>query len=205
MSHTTRAPWWAWGFVAALPFALLALATPWFDAVPPSMPGVWGTDQHVHYTAWTHAAIGMICPFVLAFVAVQWCGAGNGWCPPPAPSDWRGAGRAFNVFMSGRRVWSGSTGSDNRPATVWYPYRTGAWYSIGVAVASLVVLGINRKMFHPTYYVLGTTSPVFQSGDLNVHPAFGCWCFLAATAVFLITGVFGVLQPVQPWWSTGQE
>lgn len=188
------APWWAWGYVLAMPFALLTLVTPWFRAVPPPMPDVFGSDQHLDYHAWSNFPMGIFGPIWLVVLGGQWYRARRHWRRPPGPSDWQPRAR----------------GSDRRrsAAELNRPYATGAWYSIGMAAVSLAILGINRALFRPTYetfplmindYVDPANS--YPEGKLTVHAAVGCWFFLIAVGLFAVTSIVGLLlSDRQPSW-----
>jgi hypothetical protein len=176
------APWWAWGYVLAIPFALLTLVTPWFRGVLPRLSDVYDSGQHVDYTAWTSIPLGIVCPVWLVVLSGQWYRARRLWRWPPGPSDWRGLSRR-----------SGRTRS---AAELARPDATGAWYSLVVAAVSLAVLGLNRANFRPTYQTFDLTFTdfsAFSQGKAIVHPAIGCWFFLIAVGLFVVTSVVGLL------------
>ncbi|MEY9855551.1 hypothetical protein ABH935_001155 [Catenulispora sp. GAS73] len=178
------APWWAWGYVLAIPFALLTLVTPWFRAVPPVIPGVFDSGQHIDYHAWDNFPIGLLGPVWLVVLGGQWFRARRDFRRPPGPSDWRRRARR--------------AGRPRSAAELDRPYATGAWYSLGMAAASLALLGINRALFRPTYstFDLNFTDPNpadFTEGKLNVHAAIGCWFLLIAVALFVATSIVGLV------------
>ena len=180
------APWWAWGYVAAMPFALLTLVTPWFRAVMPSMPDVFDSDQHLDYHAWSTFPLGIFGPVWLIMLGGQWYRARRLWRRPPGPSDWRPWQRASSRVRSAAEL--------NRP------YATGAWYSIGMAAAALAMLGINRAVFRPSYETLPLFiddhtdySGSYPDGKMIVHAAIGCWFFLIAVGLFVVTSIVGLL------------
>lgn len=180
------APWWAWGYVLAIPFALLTLVTPWFRAVPPSLPGLIDDGQHVDYTAWSSFPLGVICPIWLVTLGAQWYRARRHWRWPPGPSDWRARARR--------------AGRPRSAAELARPYATGAWYSMAVAAASLAVLGANRAVFRPTYSTWDPTFTDFSAfggGKAVVHTAVGFWFFLTAVGLFAVTSVVGLLASNQ--------
>lgn len=184
------APWWAWGYVLAIPLALLTLVTPWFRAVPPALPDVFESDQHLDYHAWSNFPIGIIGPVWLVMLGGQWYRARRHWRRPPGPSDWRPRARR--------------AGRPRSAAELDYPYTTGAWYSIGMAAASLALFGINRALFRPTYSTFDLTFTDysdFTEGKLIVHAATGCWFFLAAVGLFAVTSIVGLLlSDRRPSW-----
>ncbi|GAA1964588.1 hypothetical protein [Catenulispora subtropica] len=199
-----KAPWWAWGFVATIPFTLLALVTPWFEGAAPPGKGTFGGDNHASYYAWTVARIGIICPIFLILEGWQWYRSKRGLGWPPAPSDWRGAGRAFSSYMAGGRVKGGGGGGGYEET--WYPFRTGAWMSIAIASVSLIVLGISWANFSPEYsYLYTSQSNFYEDHKMIVSLGFGGWCYLISVALFFVSGIYGVLQPVKPWWSQGTD
>lgn len=188
---TARAPWWAWGFVAAMPTAFLALVTPWFAAASPR-----GAETTASYGAWTNPWFGIIAPMYLLLAGGQWFGALRERWRPPAPRDWRGFSRAVG-FAGASYVplgtASGKTGA--QPAALTEPMRTGARLSAAYGVAALVLLGVNRALFQPTYVELDLASGLYQHGNMLVHPAFGCWCLLLSAGLFLCTGLLGAALP----------
>ncbi|NUR63476.1 MAG: hypothetical protein HOV87_33170 [Catenulispora sp.] len=188
------APWWAWGYVLAMPFALLTLVTPWFSAVMPSMPDVIGSDQQLDYRAWSNFPIGLFGPFWLVMLGGQWYSARRHWRRPPGPSDWR--------------PWARGSARQRSAAELNYPYATGAWYSIGMAAASLTILGIGRALFRPRYETMPlifndhpTLAQSYPSGKMLVHAGSGCWFFLIAVGLFVVTSGVGLLLSARkPSW-----
>lgn len=177
------APWWAWGYVLAIPFALLTLVTPWFRGVMPPLPNVADDGQHVDYTAWTSIPLGIICPLWLVVLGGQWYRARRHWRWPPGPSDWRARARR--------------NGRPRTAAEVEHPDETGAWYSLAAAAVSLVVLGVNRANFRPTYSTFDPTFTDFSAfggGKAVVHTAVGCWFFLISVGLFAATSVVGLVM-----------
>lgn len=195
------APWWSWGFVAALPVAFLGLVTPWFSAQAPA-------DHFLteSYSAWTHPWFGMIGPWFLLWTGGQWFGVRRGWCRPPAPGDWRGASRALPFVGSSLGSGSGAgyvampssrPGKPRPPAPpVSEPLLTGSWMSVAYGGAVLALLGLNRALFRPYYHIYGLGFGHEPHGSMTVHPAFGCWCVLLASGMFVATGLIGALLSV---------
>lgn len=184
--HNDLAPWWAWGYVLAIPFALLTLVTPWFRAVPPPLPDVFDSGQHIDYTAWTAIPFGVVCPLWLVVLGGQWYRARRHWRWPPGVRALR-------------------SGSPRSAAEAARPYATGAWYSMAMAAAALAVFGVDRATFKPTYSTFDLTFTdysAFSEGKLIVHPAIGCWFFLTAVGLFVATSIVGVLLSNQdrPAW-----
>lgn len=175
MRHATdddlwEAPWWSWGFITALPLAFLALVTPWFEAVSPS-----DASDTITSTAWSHV-FGILGPLWLMVAAWRWWGARRAYWPPSSPEDW------WRLTS-----WSSLRGY-SRTAE---PMRTGAFISIAEGVVALLLLVINRALFHPIYITISVYSGYDKQQDVPVHAAFGCWCLLLAIGLFITTGVLG--------------
>lgn len=181
-----EAPWWAWGFVAALPLAFLALVTPWFSAVSPMDFG-----DTVSYTAWTHPWFGILGPIYLMLGAGRWWGARRARWAPLSPNDWRWFTVSNVLSTAGDWIPMRFPKRTPRYPAPDEPMRTGALVSLVEGAAALLLLGINRVLFHPTWAVYGLGGGHDQSGDDAVHLAFGGWCLLLATGLFIVFGVVG--------------
>lgn len=199
------APWWAWGYVLAIPFLLLALVTKWFHAVPPVVQGVDTSGQYIDLTAWSHLPSGIVGPILLITVSIQWYRARRHWALPPGPHNWRRSRRARSNYTAGdgRVLYDTSDIPEPLTPVAEDPYVKGAWYSISMALTALIIFGVDRALFKPTYSVFSLdiydTAGV-GGGHLIVHPAIGCWFYLTALALFFVTSFVGVLVSDRPTW-----
>ena len=191
------APWWAWGFVAAMPAALLGLVTPWLGAVSPL------DGRGFTYSAWTDPWFGLIGPLYLLVAGGQWFGALRGRRAPPSRRDWRGVS-SWMSFGSAAYVPIRTASPERRlPASAMEdPMRAGARWSAWYGVVALVLLMVNAVLFQPYYYRADVrVGAVYEERrDIPVHSDFGFYCLLLAAVMFVATGVLGVVLQTRVRW-----
>ena len=201
-----RAPWWAWGFVAAVPVALLGLCCHWF-AVPD--PNRFGESRE--YGALSAVYISGLGPILLMGQGVHWFGALREWWGVPTERGWRGRTLGDRVAGPVARAVAGiGKGIRSDDPADQVVLRGAAALAVAVGCAALVLLGIGRWAVPNS--VLSPDTHV--TTHLPVHLAFGFWCTLVSGLLFVVFGLIGCVPwPLRratagggadgPWWVLG--
>ncbi len=200
-----RAPWWAWGFVAAVPVGLLGLFCHWFSVPSPN----WSQGPR-RYGAFSMFYLSELAPVFLIGQGAHWFGALREWWGVPTERGWQG--RALGDRVAGRVARSvARIGEDiRRGDPAGQVLRGAAAIATAVGCGALLLLGVSRwavpnTVFDPNTR-LTTHSPV--------HLMFGFWCALLSDLLFVVFGLIGCVpsplrRPAAPgaadrsWWALG--